>query len=210
MDPQRAEKLRSALEAGLRRWPHDRTPVLKMDGAAEKPQDHDVLGPMSRRRPAHVIDTSGLALPMARRIRIKPGVIRPLFRLSLWIWACISFFGGNAFDWVRGRASIERRAVRLRRIFEDIGASFSKLGQQLSIRADLLPYAYCVELGKMLDRAKPFPTAQAIATIERSLGRPLPDMFEVFDPEPIGAASLSCVFQAKLKTGERARLHAGV
>src|SRR5262249_45122090 len=73
----------------------------------------------------------------------------------------------------------------------------------LSLRADLLPYAYCAELSKMLDRVKAFPTPQAVAIIERSLGRPLNAIFAVFDPTPIGSASLACVYQATLLSGER-------
>ena len=38
------------------------------------------------------------------------------------------------------------------------------------MRADMLPYEYCAELSKMLDRAATFPTAQAIEIIERDLG----------------------------------------
>ena len=71
------------------------------------------------------------------------------------------------------------------------------------MRADMLPYAYCAELGKMLDQVPAFPTAQAIEIIERNIGRPLSEVFEVFDPEPIGSASLACVYQAQLKTGEK-------
>ena len=97
---------------------------------------------------------------------------------------------------------MERRAARLRAVFEDLGGSFL-LAQQLSIRVDMLPYAYCAELSKMLDRVPAFPTSEAIAIIERNLGRPLGDVFEVFDPEPIGSASLACVYQAELKSGER-------
>ena len=100
-------------------------------------------------------------------------------------------------------AASQTRAVRLRRAFERGGPTFAKLAQQLSMRADMLPYAYCAELSKMLDRAAAFPTEKAIAIIERNLGRPLGDVFEVFDPTPIGSASLACVFQAQLKTGER-------
>src|SRR5262249_60757705 len=55
----------------------------------------------------------------------------------------------------------------------------------------------------MLDRGKAFGTEKAIAIIERSLGRKLDEMFEAFDPDPIGSASLACVYQARLKTGER-------
>ena len=97
----------------------------------------------------------------------------------------------------------QRRAVRLREVFDGAGVSFAKLAQQLSLRADVLPYAYCAELSKMLDRAQAIPTAEAIAIIERSLGRPLNEMFSAFDPEPIGSASLACVYQATLKSGER-------
>jgi ubiquinone biosynthesis protein len=118
------------------------------------------------------------------------------------LWAIIRFYSGNGLDRVLGRASIQRRAARLREIFEDTGASFAKLGQQLSLRADLLPYAYCAELSKMLDRSPAFPTEQAIAIIERNLGRPLNDVFATFDPDPIGSASLACVYQAVLKSGE--------
>ena len=81
------------------------------------------------------------------------------------------------------------------------GPSFAKFGQQLSIRADLLPYAYCAELGKLLDRVPPIPSQEAIAIVERNLKRPIGEVFEVFDPETIGSASLACVYQAKLRTG---------
>jgi ubiquinone biosynthesis protein len=98
---------------------------------------------------------------------------------------------------------VERRAARLRAVFEELGGSFLKLAQQLSIRVDMLPYAYCAELSKMLDRVPAFPTSEAIAIVERNLGQPLGDVFDVFDPEPIGSASLACVYQARLKSGER-------
>ena len=78
--------------------------------------------------------------------------------------------------------AIRRRAVRLRRVFENAGPTFAKLAQQLSMRADMLPYEYCAELGKMLDQAPAFPTEQAIAIIERSLGRPLERGIRDFRP----------------------------
>ena len=52
---------------------------------------------------------------------------------------------------------MERRAERLREVFDDGGVSFAKLAQQLSLRADLLPYVYCAELSKLLDRAQADP-----------------------------------------------------
>jgi predicted unusual protein kinase regulating ubiquinone biosynthesis (AarF/ABC1/UbiB family) len=158
---------------------------------------------MPRRRQLPDFDAAHVVLPMARKVVFKPGIIRPLLRLLVWLRVCIQFFGGNAVERLLGRSTIQRRAQRLRRVFEDAGASFAKLGQQLSLRADILPYAYCAELSKMLDRSRAIPTDQAIAVIERSFGRPLGEIFESFDPQPIGSASLASVFQARLRTGER-------
>jgi ubiquinone biosynthesis protein len=165
--------------------------------------DPQVVRPMPRRKVSHSIDTLHVSLPRARRVAFKPGIILPIGRLFLWLWAIVQFYFGNLLDVLQRRSSVERRAARLRAVFEDLGGSFLKLAQQLSIRVDMLPYAYCAELSKMLDRVPAFPTPEAIAIIERNLGRPLGDVFEVFDPEPIGSASLACVYQAELKSGER-------
>src|SRR5215467_1097619 len=178
MIQQRSQEIERAVAAGLQRWPQARFPLIPEE-PAEPTDNRDVVRPMPRRKPIHTIDTSHTTLPMARRVVFKAGVILPIVRLFVWFWACIRFFGGNFIDVVTGRDTIQRRAVRLREVFEDTGASFAKLGQQLSLRADLLPYPYCAELSKMLDRVRPFPTEQAIAIIERSLGRPLHEIFEV-------------------------------
>jgi ubiquinone biosynthesis protein len=163
----------------------------------------NVVRPMPRR--PITLSPAGLAvtLPRARRVAFKPGVLRPIGRLFFWLWGALQFYFGNMLDTVKGRATVQSRAVRLRRVFERGGPTFAKLAQQLSMRADMLPYPYCAELGKMLDQAAAFPTEQAIAIIERSLGRPLDAMFDAIDPTPIGSASLACVYQAQLKTGEK-------
>ncbi|TMJ27425.1 MAG: AarF/ABC1/UbiB kinase family protein, partial [Alphaproteobacteria bacterium] len=163
----------------------------------------NVVRPMPRRRASHSIQAVTVALPRARRVRFKAGVMLAVGRVFVWLGGFVRFYFGNLIDVLMGRSSVERRAVRLRRAFEGGGATFAKLAQQMSIRADMLPYAYCAELGRMLDQAPAFPTEQAIAIVERSLGQPLGDVFEVFDPEPIGSASLACVYQARLKTGTR-------
>jgi ubiquinone biosynthesis protein len=162
-----------------------------------------VVRPLPRRQFSYSLDRVSVALPRAQRVHFKPGIVRPVLRLLVWLGGAVRFLSGNMFDVLMHRDNIQRRAVRLRRVFERAGPTFAKLGQQLSIRADILPYAYCAELSRMLDRFPPFPTQEAIATIERSLGKPLTEIFEAFDPEPIGSASLSCVYQANLKTGER-------
>jgi ubiquinone biosynthesis protein len=177
--------------------------VLPPPAVSAAPEEASVVRPMPRRSVSHSIQTVTVALPRARRVRFKAGIMLALGRLLVWLWGFMRFYFGNLADVLMGRSSVERRAVRLRRAFEGLGATFAKLAQQMSIRADMLPYAYCAELGRMLDQAPAFPTEQAIEIIERSLGRPLAEVFEIFDPEPIGSASLACVYQARLKTGTR-------
>jgi ubiquinone biosynthesis protein len=201
MQPQRAREIEQAVELGLHRW------RISNDGEAA-PQslaqsDADILRAMPRRQPVHKIETAYVVLPTARKVVFKPGILLPSYRLFVWLSAAVRFFAGNALDTVLGRASVQRSAVRFRETLERTGGSFIKIGQQLSLRADILPYAYCAELSKLLDRSHPIPTAQAIEVIERSLGQPLAALFETFDPNPIGSASLACVYQATLKTGER-------
>jgi ubiquinone biosynthesis protein len=175
-----------------------------LDSQQDEPQAAaDVVHPMPRRQVSHALTEVEVALPRSRRVTFKAGVFYAISRLFVWLWGFLRFYSGNIADSLMGRNGVQARAVRLRRAFERGGPTFAKLAQQLSMRADMLPYAYCAELSKMLDRAAAFPTEQAIAIIERNLGRPLSDVFKVFDPNPIGSASLACVYQAQLKSGER-------
>ena len=162
-----------------------------------------VVRPMPRRKQLQLNGDLKIALPRGRRVFFKANAFQATARLFYWLWGFTRFYAGNIGDALRRRSSVQRSAERLRRTFENAGPTFSKLAQQLAMRADMLPYEYCAELSKMLDRAKTFPTSQAIESVERNLGRPLGDVFEFFDPVAIGSASLACVYQARLRTGER-------
>ena len=164
-----------------------------------------VLRPMPRREQAPAEFVADLGPPPLRRGGLREASLREtLARLYVWLSALTYFAGGTVWDTLRGRDTEERRAVRLRRTFENVGGTFVKIGQQMSIRLDLLPARYCHELAKMLDSVPPFPTEQAITAIERATGRPLSATFAQFDPEPIGSASIACVYQAVLReTGEK-------
>lgn len=161
-----------------------------------------VIRPMPRRQQAKAdADAEKSYAPPQMPIVAPPkiGLLKTWRRLVVWFGAGVAFQLGNAYDVIRGRDSEERRAVRLRQTFERIGGTFVKIGQQMASRLDLLPQRYCEELASMLDRYPPFPTEQAVAVIERSTGRKLDEIFSVFDPQPIGSASIACVYQARLK-----------
>jgi ubiquinone biosynthesis protein len=200
MNPVRAENIARAVEVGIERWSQSgrSTPAA----ATVKTTEADVLRSMPRRRLVYTFDPAASTLPMVRHLSFRPGIIQPALRLLVWLRVCIYFFGGNSIDFLRGRDSLQRRAIRLRRLFDAAGGSFGKLAQQLAQRADLLPYAYCVELSKILDQAPVIATADALALIEQELGRPFGEVFALFDPIPIGSASIACVYQAQLRSGE--------
>jgi aarF domain-containing kinase len=68
---------------------------------------------------------------------------------------------------------------------------------------DLIPPSYLDELSLLQDRISPFSTEVAFNTIEQELGLPIDELFSEISPEPIAAASLGQVYQARLcRTGE--------
>ncbi|MGA8004749.1 MAG: ubiquinone biosynthesis regulatory protein kinase UbiB [Burkholderiales bacterium] len=99
------------------------------------------------------------------------------------------------------RSDAGPRAVRLRRALETLGPIFVKFGQVLSTRRDLLPKDIADELAKLQDRVPPFPSAQALAEIERSLGRTIDEVFAEFSRDPVASASIAQVHLAVLHDG---------
>jgi ubiquinone biosynthesis protein len=93
------------------------------------------------------------------------------------------------------------RGERLRLALEELGPIFVKFGQALSTRRDLLPPDIADELAKLQDRVPPFDSAVAIASIEKSFGLALGDIFGRFDTKPLAAASIAQVHVAALKDG---------
>ena len=91
----------------------------------------------------------------------------------------------------------------LRWYLQTCGGVFTKLGQFLAMRYDLLPVTYCQELSRLLDRLPPIPLARLVPVIERDIGRPVADAFANLDPVAIGSASLAQVHRATLPGGEQ-------
>jgi len=94
------------------------------------------------------------------------------------------------------------RPVRLRLAFEELGATWIKLGQALALRFDLLPPSYCYELFQLFNQVAPFPYAEVKGIIRSEFGRDVPDVYSRFDPEPFAAASIGQVHRATLPSGE--------
>lgn len=122
--------------------------------------------------------------------------------------------GGTASDTYAGRLreitrvlhahNISRGVtpVKLRQILEDLGPTFIKLGQLMSMRSDILPRTYCDELMKLTSDVPAMPFDEVVRVIEDSYGRPWGEIFSSIDEKPLGAASIAQVHRAVLTTGE--------
>ncbi|MDR3158457.1 MAG: ubiquinone biosynthesis regulatory protein kinase UbiB [Zoogloeaceae bacterium] len=93
------------------------------------------------------------------------------------------------------------RAERLRLALERLGPIFVKFGQMLSTRRDLLPPDIADELARLQDRVPPFSPEIALLEIERAYGRPVREVFGVFDATCVASASIAQVHFAALPDG---------
>jgi len=98
-----------------------------------------------------------------------------------------------------GRNLRAPRGERLREALEQLGPIFVKFGQVLSTRRDLMPPDIAEELARLQDRVPPFPSNVAVATIERAFRRPVDQLFETFEREPVASASIAQVHFATLR-----------
>jgi ubiquinone biosynthesis protein len=125
----------------------------------------------------------------------------------------------NGFDWLmtemgleallgrapgrrkRSRAGDATQPERVRRVLEELGPTFIKLGQVLSTRPDLLPPEYVAELSKLQDQAPRVEYSEIAAVISRELGGTPEEAFRSFAVTPRAAASIGQVHDAVLHDG---------
>lgn len=102
----------------------------------------------------------------------------------------------------KGQAEkLRARARRLRDLLVELGPTFVKVGQFLSMRKDLLPPEVVNELAQLQDNVPPFSLNFVRKTIVADLGRPPEELFSIFDSVPIASASLGQVHRACLGDG---------
>jgi ubiquinone biosynthesis protein len=109
---------------------------------------------------------------------------------------------GEVLHWSAASRSAQLEPQqRLRLAFEELGPTFIKLGQMLSMREDLLPPHWTNELARLRSNATPVPFEQILSVIEQSLGTPVTQAFVDLAREPVGAASIAQVHRARLHDG---------
>ncbi len=102
----------------------------------------------------------------------------------------------------RDRLEKLSRAERVRMAFEELGPTYIKFGQILSVRPDLIPADFTRELSKLQDEVPPFPFSEASKAIETEFGSPPEELFDFFDETPFASASIGQVHRAELEDGE--------
>jgi hypothetical protein len=103
-------------------------------------------------------------------------------------------------------AEIPLLSRQARMDLQDLGPTFIKAGQMMSVRPDVLPQSTLEELQKLQDSVEPFDTATAVAQIESELGGPLGQFFTSISEKPVAAASLAQVYLATLADGNDTRV----
>ena len=103
--------------------------------------------------------------------------------------------------WWRSEGHALSQPERVRKALGELGATFTKLGQMMSTRGDLLPAEYLVELAKLQDHAPLVPEDRVLAIIERELGAPASELFGSFELKPLASASIGQVHAATLLDG---------
>ncbi|MEZ4339061.1 MAG: AarF/UbiB family protein [Sandaracinaceae bacterium] len=92
---------------------------------------------------------------------------------------------------------------RFTRLLGALGPTYIKLGQVLSMRADLLPAAYVQALSTLQDKAPVIPFADVRQVVEGGLGQPLEELFAEFEEEPLATASIGQIHAAKTTDGRK-------
>ncbi|KAH7296380.1 hypothetical protein KP509_26G021700 [Ceratopteris richardii] len=99
----------------------------------------------------------------------------------------------------RSESMFKKRAGELREALVKLGPAFVKIAQAVSSRPDVIPPAYIAELSQLQDRIAPFSTNDALRIIEQELGLGIDSIFSEITLQPVAAASLGQVYQARLR-----------
>ena len=135
-------------------------------------------------------------------------VLKRILKLALLTG---SFNTGILFDWlVLGKLLKDEEYTTLKKneprrakvalgLCEKLGPTFIKLGQALSIRTDLIPEAYALELRQLQDAVPPFDSDVAREVLKKELGvSDLRQIFSSLSLEPVASASIGQVYRGTL------------
>ncbi|MBN8613608.1 MAG: AarF/ABC1/UbiB kinase family protein [Deltaproteobacteria bacterium] len=182
-------------------------PLASSPGAVKSPTGSIKTvkaGPrLERRAPADAKNTSifGVAVRDVARLREVAGVV---VRHGFGEFVLRMPFASALL----GRELVSRKETfqgtapeRFAHLLGELGPTYIKLGQVLSMRSDLLPREYIEALSKLQDKAPEITFEEVKRVIEQGLGRPVDEVFAELDPEPLATASIGQTHRGKTKEG---------
>jgi len=92
---------------------------------------------------------------------------------------------------------------KVRQTLEDLGPTYVKIGQIMSMRPDMIPKEYCREFQQLRSDVAPMSAEDVHLQLTSTYGVHLKDTFSEFDEEPIGSASIAQAHRAVLVGGEK-------
>ena len=126
------------------------------DAVGEEPTREETIGLLGRR-----LDASG-SESLTRRARLA----RILQMLSIV----------RKYDVLQGLTP-----TTLRRMLEELGPTFVKAGQILSMRSEILPQSFCNELSKLRTEVEPMSRETVIQTLRAEYQTPIEEIFDAID-----------------------------
>lgn len=88
-------------------------------------------------------------------------------------------------------------------ILEDLGPTYVKLGQIMSMRSDILPEKYCHELARLRTDVKPMSFNEIWKILNKELHNDPGQLFQKINQIPVGCASIAQVHEAVLGDGSK-------
>lgn len=105
------------------------------------------------------------------------------------------------------KSEIEREKLwgnigqEFRQLLFDLEGLLIKVGQFLSIRADLLPNSFISQIQDLVDQVPPSNWEEIKMVIEKELGGPIEQFIQSIDPKAVASASIGEVYRGILKDG---------
>ena len=128
------------------------------------------------------------------------GLVIDSLKGALRITQTARVLGVNGVKWVLGDRP--PNPVLLRRVFEELGATYIKLGQFVASSPTFFPKDYVDEFQHCLDQTTPFPFSVVEKIIKEELGCDPDKVYSFIDPSPLASASIAQVHSARLISGE--------
>lgn len=126
--------------------------------------------------------------------------IKDTFKAAWRIGQTTRVVGRSAAKWVLGERPPTPKLIR--QTFEELGATYIKLGQFIASSPTFFPKEYVDEFQLCLDKTKALPFRQIETIIREELGDDYRQNFLSIDEKPLASASIAQVHAAKLRTGE--------